>query len=70
MNKKDKTGWLLLALKEEVGMEVCGRQIDLSFSKMADGCAGIMMVFNTKEAAAEYAGDGMEMVKVSWKGAA
>jgi hypothetical protein len=50
--------WLALHLKKTVDVNVLGTPRSLPFSQLADDCCGVLLVFNTEEGAAAYAGEG------------
>lgn len=58
--------WLALSLKKEVEVEVLGRAAKLPISGMADDCIGCLLAFKTKEAAAEYAGIGGNIIEIGY----
>jgi hypothetical protein len=58
--------WLALCLKKEAEISVLGREVKLPFKDMADGCVGCLLAFDTKEAAAEYAGENVAIVQIEY----
>jgi hypothetical protein len=56
--------WLAMSLKKKAEVSVLGRKVELAVSGMADGCVGCLLVFDTREAAAEYAGEGGQIVQI------
>jgi hypothetical protein len=59
-------GWLALSLKKSADISFLGSEVSVPFADMADGCAGVLMVFKTKDQAVEYLGDGGTIVQVEW----
>lgn len=62
--------WLAMSLKTESEVSVNGGQatVKLPISGMADGCIGCLLVFETREAAAKYAGAGGKIVQADYDG--
>jgi hypothetical protein len=60
--------WAAMSLKKEVEIEIMGLKKTLQISGMADGCTGCILVFATREQAAEYAGPGGSIVQIAMKG--
>jgi len=58
--------WLALYLAKEAEISVIGREVKLPFKDMADGCVGCLLAFDTKEAAAKYAGDNGAIVQIEY----
>lgn len=58
--------WLALCLAKEAEISVLGREVKLPFKDIADGCVGCLLAFDTKKAAAEYAGDTGAIVQIEY----
>ena len=58
--------WLALSLKKEAEVGFLGRSTKMPFSSMADGCVGCLLVFDDKDSAVEYVGDGGKIVEVEF----
>jgi hypothetical protein len=56
--------WLAMSLKKKAEVSVMGRKIELAVADMADGCVGCLLVFDSREAAAEYVGEGGQIVQI------
>ena len=50
--------WLALSLKQKSEISVIGKTVALPMAGLADGCVGCLLVFETKEDAAAYVGEG------------
>ena len=50
--------WLALSLKQKAEISIIGKTVALPISDLADGCVGCLLVFETKEGAAAYVGEG------------
>jgi hypothetical protein len=48
--------WLVLRLKTEAKVSLCGEEIQVKIAGMADGCTGCLLVFETREQAFKYGG--------------
>lgn len=57
--------WLALGLKKNASVRVLGKEVEVPFKDMADGCCGVLLAFGTKEAAVEYIGDGGHIIKIA-----
>ena len=57
--------WLAMSLKKRAEVSFLGRKVELPVSEMADGCVGCLLVFGTREAAAEYVGEGGQIVEIA-----
>lgn len=58
--------WLALSLKKEAEISLLGKTVKLPISGMADGCAGCLLAFETREAAAKYAGIGGNIIEIGY----
>ena len=58
--------WVALSLKKKAEVSVLGRMTEMDIGDMADGCEGCLLVFATKEQAAEYAGEGGNIVEIDY----
>lgn len=58
--------WLALSLKKEAEVSALGKTVKLPFSGMADDCIGCLLAFETREAAAEYAGVGGNIIEIGY----
>lgn len=58
--------WLALSLKKEAEVLLLGKTIKVPISGMADSCVGCLLAFETKEAAAEYAGVGGNIIQIDY----
>lgn len=58
--------WVALSLSNTAVVQGYGREVSIPFSDMADGCVGCLLAFDTKEAAAEYAGEGGSIIEVGY----
>lgn len=45
-------------LTESVYIEVMGDEVKMDLKQLADGCIGVVLVFDSKEAVEAYAGEG------------
>jgi hypothetical protein len=59
--------WLVLSLKTEATLSVLGKTKKVPISDMAEGCVGCLLAFDTKEQAAECAGEGGSIVEIGFK---
>jgi hypothetical protein len=60
--------WLALSLKKTAEVSAFGRTTKIPISGMADGCTGCLLAFETREAAAEYAGEGGNIIEIDYVG--
>ena len=58
--------WLVLMIKKEAEVSLLGKTIKIPISGMADNCVGCCLVFETREAAAEYAGIGGNIIELNY----
>ncbi len=58
--------YLAMSLKQHAEVSVFGNTVALPITGMADGCVGCLLVFESREAAAEYAGEGGSIVAVDF----
>lgn len=56
--------WLALSLRKKATISLGGTTKDLPISDMASGCVGCLLVFDTKESAADYVGLGGKIIEV------